>query len=418
MSVKGHADKRIRRVTDCRADVRCRICYMESQAPTGNGYAVRVRSYAAAHFDFDNHLPVTWPDAEALFVSEYTGGDDGRSYPVTIHGEIRGPCESFSEAERRLGTLVRNVFPLLALAANAAVADPLAVASYGLDLSRDQPFIAYETPQAHEWFPPGARRFDLDATFSLLAAVGQHPQSALLQRAIESYRRALGHWVPEERLLAGEFLFVAAETLSRFLIESHALSAAMTPKNLARLKGLDPEALRARYLRDDVFGGDQQALEAMREASNGFEHGYMAADEVRGLIESALERSMTLVRRALILASGLESEMSSRLLDSKYDEPRGLVPAIRFAKGVLRAVDPNVPPALDMAAIDLDWANSRPIAIKKEDGRVDISFPSSVRVAAIQAGVEADLTAWGMRAAHVTPTGDVQVIVDRASERG
>jgi hypothetical protein len=36
----------------------------------------------------------------------------------------------------------------------------------------------------------------------------------------ESYRRAVGHWVPEERLLAGEFLAIAAETLSRFLIES------------------------------------------------------------------------------------------------------------------------------------------------------------------------------------------------------
>lgn len=30
------------------------------------------------------------------------------------------------------------------------------------------------------------------------------------------------HWMPEERLLGGEFLFIAAETLSRFLVESRA----------------------------------------------------------------------------------------------------------------------------------------------------------------------------------------------------
>jgi hypothetical protein len=257
--------------------------------PASDGYAVRVRAYAAAHFEFDEHLMLTWPDAAAWFVSEYTGGEDGRAYPVTIHGEIRGGGESLGEAEQRLGTAVRNVFPILALAANAAMADPLAIASYGLDLSRPRPFIGYETPQAHDWFPPGARRFDLDATLALSTAVGQHPQTSLLHRAIESYRRAVGHWVPEERLLAGEFLFIAAETLSRFLIESRAHAAGMTRKNLARSKRLDQEALRARYLLDDVFAGDQAALDAMRGASNGFEHGYMAVDDVRGLLEPALE---------------------------------------------------------------------------------------------------------------------------------
>jgi hypothetical protein len=103
---------------------------------------------------------LTWPDAAAWFVSEYTGGQDGRAYPVTIHGEIRGVGESLGEAEQRLGTPVRNVYPILALAANAAMADPLAIASYGLDLSRPQPFMGYEMPQAHEWFPPGARKLD------------------------------------------------------------------------------------------------------------------------------------------------------------------------------------------------------------------------------------------------------------------
>jgi hypothetical protein len=149
---------------------------------------------------------------------------------VTIHGEIRGAAESLGEAEARLRGTVGNVFPVLALAGNAAMSDPLAVASYGLDLSEPQPFIGYETPQANEWFPPGGRRFDADATLALLVAVGQHPQTDLLHRAIELYRRALGHWVPEERLLAGEFLFIAAEILSRFLVESRAAAAGMTRK--------------------------------------------------------------------------------------------------------------------------------------------------------------------------------------------
>lgn len=54
-----------------------------------NYYAVRLRSYAAAHFEWSVVNTITWHFAEAKLQSEYTGGDDGRAYAVTIHGEIR-----------------------------------------------------------------------------------------------------------------------------------------------------------------------------------------------------------------------------------------------------------------------------------------------------------------------------------------
>jgi len=59
----------------------------------------------------------------AVLQSEYTGGKDARA--------------------------------VIAVASNAAVADPLAVAFYGLELSTPQPFIGYETPRAETWFPAG-----------------------------------------------------------------------------------------------------------------------------------------------------------------------------------------------------------------------------------------------------------------------
>jgi hypothetical protein len=187
-------------------------------------FTFRMRAYAAAHFAWDDVLTTTWTDAEAKFQSEYTGGDDGRAYPVTIHGEIRGESASLEEAEPRLAQAIGNVLPILALAANAAIADPLAVVAHGIDLTEPQPFRGYGTPQASEWFPPGKRRFDAEATLALIEAVGQHPQTDLLHRAVEAYRRALGNWIPEQRLMAGEFLFIAAETLSRFTLESRAIA--------------------------------------------------------------------------------------------------------------------------------------------------------------------------------------------------
>jgi hypothetical protein len=386
-------------------------------------FAVRIRAYAAAHFEWGDVLTLTWPDALAKYQSEYTGGDDGRAYPVTIHGEIRGEAASIEDAERRLGGAVRDPLSIVALASNAAVADPLAVACHGLDLSAPQPFVGYRTPSAQTWFPPGARRIDVEATKAMAAAIGTQRRIDLLYRAVESYRRALTHWVPEERLLAGEFLFIAAETLSRFLIESRATSAGMTPKDLARAAGLDNEGLRARYLRDEVFSGDARALEAMRDASNGFEHGYMSVTDVRGLLKGVLERSMGHVRRALIVATGMDRSLAARLLSDRYDEPRGLVPEIRFVTGTVRAVDPANPPVFDGGAIELEWAQDPPIVTVKADGRVDITFSTNVAVRAITPGAELDLESWGMRAAHVTPVDEVGVdaqcgVDDPESESG
>jgi len=192
-------------------------------------FSFSMRAYAAAHFGWEDVLTVTWSDAEAKIRSEYTGGVDGRAYPVTIHGEIRGPGESLEEAQPRLARAIGNTLPMIALSANAAVADPFAIATYGLDITEAQPFIGYRTPGADEWFPPGKRAIDLDGTLALMEAMGRLAQAELLHRAVEAYRRALSYWIPEQQLLAGEFLFVAAETLSRFIVESRAATGAMEP---------------------------------------------------------------------------------------------------------------------------------------------------------------------------------------------
>ena len=88
-----------------------------------------MRAYAAAHFEWDDILTLTWPDAVAMLQSEYTGGHDGRAYPVTIHGEIRGNGDSLEEAEPRLASAIGNTLPIIAVASNAAIASPLAIAA-------------------------------------------------------------------------------------------------------------------------------------------------------------------------------------------------------------------------------------------------------------------------------------------------
>jgi hypothetical protein len=382
-----------------------------------SSFAFRMRAYAAAHFEFDEILTLTWPDAVAFVQSEYSGGDDGQAYPVTLHAEIRGEGESLEEAEPRLARAIGNTLPVIALASNAAVADPLPVAAHGLDLSEPQPFVGYKTPAAEEWFPPGQRGIDLDATLNLMAAVGQHPQGDCLGRAIEMYRRALGYWFPEQMLLAGEFLSIAAETLSRFLIDSRAASQGISHTNLAKLNKLTTaDRLRSHYLREEIFSGDTAAFQAMSDASNGFEHGYMSIDQVNGLLEPVLERSYGYIRRALIKATGVDEAVANTLLAEKYDEPRALVPVIRFVRGELALQDPSQPPSeMAGAPIELAWQESGPIAVKEPDGKVNLTFQTNVTATKLPANTQLGVLSFGMRAAYVTPSGEpIGVTVTRA----
>ncbi len=367
-------------------------------------FAFRIRAYAAAHFEWDDHLTVTWPNAVCVLQSEYTGGDHGRAYPVTIHGEIRGEDESLEDAQRRLSGLIGETLPTLALASNAAIATPLAVAAYGVDLTRPQPFLGYRTPDSRTWFPPGKRRIDLHATEALMGAVGNHPETELLRRAIEAYRHALGHWIPEERLLSAEFLYIAAETLSRFLVKSQARTRGISTKNLARLHGFNKEEkLRASYLRE-IFNGDEDALVGLERASNGFEHGYMAPGEALSLAEPVLERSFACLRPALLRAAGVDDASVDRLLSQRYDEPRSLVPTLNVVRGELSLIDSEHPrPELDVGAIDLSWTGGQPTVVESTGGEAQISFQWDVKVTNLPDNVQLKVTGQGMRAAYVKP---------------
>ncbi len=392
---------------------RCEMCPYAPLMATQ--YAFRMRAYAAAHLAFGETLKLHWPHADAFVLSEYTGGNNGRAYAVTLFSEVRGQADSTEEAQTRLSGTIGNVLPLIATAANAAIDDPLAVAAFGTDLSEPRDFIWYATPRADEWFPPGLRRIDVSATVAFMAAVASHPQTGLLHRATETYRRALSNWIPERRLMAAEFLYIAAETLSRCVIETRSQERGVTPKALARLEGAEkPDVLRTRYLKDEIFGGDREAFEAMKTASDGFEHGYMAVEEVRGLVEGVLERSMAAVRRAMIRAATVGEPAERTLLGPDFEQPRGLSPAIHVITGQLAQQKPG--PPVDLGQLDAEVHVDPPRVVPAPEGRVDVQFQAHLTTPRLPKNLELRVSGVGVRAAHGKLAVDVppEVEVNRA----
>jgi hypothetical protein len=88
-------------------------------------FAFQMRAHAAAHFEWDHLFQINFPDGKrCLLQSEYTGGD-GRAYPVTIAGEIRGDFADLQTAQTDLANQIGgDLLPPISIATNAAIETP------------------------------------------------------------------------------------------------------------------------------------------------------------------------------------------------------------------------------------------------------------------------------------------------------
>jgi len=364
-----------------------------------------MRAYAAAHFEWEELLRINFPGGcQCLLQSEYTGGREGGRYPVTIYGEIRGEFSELEVAQSRLANLINgDLLPVISVATNAAVALPMPVACFGVDLTEPQPFLGYRTPPAESFFPPGRRRIQIEPLVELMEAVGTREDPAALRRANESFRHALLHWSPQERLLGGEFLYIAAETLSRFLAESRARERGMNPRALARVEGLAKVEDLRRAILVEIFDGDEDVLEGLEQASNGFEHGYMATSSARERMEPVLEDALRTVRAALIRAAGVGEETVTALLSGDYAEPRPLVPPLHILEGTLSRTDLSVPANEDLpwGVIDLRWSNLEP-RTAEVDGEVAFVFRPEIEISNLPENVSLTTKRFGLQARYVT----------------
>jgi hypothetical protein len=127
---------------------------------------------------------------------------------------------------------------------------------------------------------------------------------------------------------------------------------------------------------------------------------------------------MALVRRALIAASGVEAVMRQRLLDERYQEPRGLVPVFRFAHGHLSRVDADRPPPnMDGASVEVEWDVKQLTAETGADGKVNITWSTKLTATKLPDNTQIGVESFGERAAHMTATGDAPLIALERAEQ-
>jgi hypothetical protein len=112
--------------------------------------------------------------------------------------EAAGQFPSVEAAVGALGNLANSYFQVVALAGNAAIAQPEGVVAYAAPSS---PADRGEYVVQRHSLPrsPAAkiRKLPADALMDLLKAFNEHPAEEQLQRALAHYRSALGYLDPQ-----------------------------------------------------------------------------------------------------------------------------------------------------------------------------------------------------------------------------
>jgi hypothetical protein len=227
--------------------------------------------------------------------------------PRELTFEVYLEATDADAAVAQAGAIASGLAALVSFAVNAFV--PAA-----------EPFLAYEVApgltrrrfwQRHVTFQQGvprpSRMLKEELLFPLLQAFFASPHAGRIGRAASQYHVALSHWTTAGRPLALAHLYMALEALTP-VVEERARDrlGLATKEDHARHRGVDVSqrnwisVLEGWVRRDLLCRGDSVTYKAAREASNGFEHGFMDLPKYRAAAEQYARPLMNYVREAVL----------------------------------------------------------------------------------------------------------------------
>jgi hypothetical protein len=313
-------------------------------------YVVAVKAVSAACFAPGDRWQIEHPDGMSLrFTTLYKAGA-----PRWLVGWLVGEAASIDEAGALYADTVHAPWQILSVSANAAIADPHTLVVYE-PIPEASRYMIQGTGEPGE--PPVASRaINLQRTSELFEALDAHPRFERLRRAMEHYAGALRLTSPGSAIFAANSLFIAVETLTKVIVERLCRSAGLGDDDvdaLARSRGFTPVDERDRshisraigdIRRTEIFEGDAKTHRALKEASDGYEHGYSDFEKLRDLAYQAFDASAGYVRRAILRETGLSQDAIADLTSGQYERPLHLWPPRLFVAGVLKATAEELDP--------------------------------------------------------------------------
>jgi hypothetical protein len=248
--------------------------------------------------------------------------------PRQLFLEVKCSAGSLDEAVTFAFGPVSILLTMIALTANAAVHRPLLFLAYestpGLNRRR---YLQYS--QEPNTGPPKPGRFiDRDLLSAIMHSPEHSSYAASASRAAQQYQYALIYRTSATRVLAVAHLYMACEAMSEAIEEFHRAKLGMTRKEHAELLGISTSSepctlcgrplnwrflLKARARRKYLFNDDHELYKKVRTVSDGFEHGFMDATDVRIDAEEVVDAMFAVVRKGIFDLLEIHPDLRTRL---------------------------------------------------------------------------------------------------------
>jgi hypothetical protein len=280
---------------------------------------------------------------DIVYTTRYLNREPDVTMPGHLWIDIRGDAHTLDEALVPFANAGLSMLPVLALSTNAAIGEP--EIELGFDntagITERDYFQSYIPPERD--IPHTARSIDVSATVALVRALNTHSDSERLLRGANQYRIALQSWRLGRETLSLAHLWMAVEALTKARVRAECEARKVTEQaDLATELGVKLKQLDGVVRRDLLLKGDNEVYRKARDASNGFEHGFLNYGEISKSAQDVRHRMAGYVRTAILEMCELDQPVFDKLTSVPFDKPLGHWPIVKYLRGKLFGTGENL----------------------------------------------------------------------------
>jgi hypothetical protein len=268
--------------------------------------------------------------------TRYPDRGDGVKVPGQMWVEIRGRgtrLDQFTDAAANAGN---SLLSHIAIAGNTSIKSPAVELSYDCgpgDRDREY-FQVYLPPEGNQ--PSQARLLNPSHVMDVIKAISAAPEAARIRRACEQYRLALDHWHRGNEILVMSHLWMAAEALTKAIERRLCEERGVVGREaIAASLGIGVRDLDPYIRREGICRGDVATYEAMKRASDEFEHGFGEFDAIRERAGPVIVAFGHNLRRSIFEEIQLAPDVMADLLEGESKKPMTDRPVVQHLTGTL-----------------------------------------------------------------------------------
>lgn len=293
-------------------------------------------------FHVENYQSAVGP-VDIIYKSRWIRKVENVTIPGHLWIEVNGKGTKLDDVLVPFANAGLALLPLFSLSANAAISDP------DIELGFDSSQEATERDYFQNYVPPEsegiqlARQINIKETTAMLDKLNQNANANRIIRAANQYRLALDSWKTGRETLSLAHLWTALEVLTKARIRHELRKKGFsTEQELADSMNVELSKLDSTVRRDLILKGDDECYRKSKQASDGFEHGFLAFDEIYDLARDTRHRMAQYIREEIFHQLKLDEDAYSVLTNDPFDKPMGYWSLAKSIRGKLLGDNPEL----------------------------------------------------------------------------